>query len=324
MFRILDEVKDAKTIGISGHIRPDGDCVGSCMAMALYLRGAMPKTRVDVFLEDVSDALRKNVAGTETIHRDFETDVDSYDVYLCLDCEKERLGDAMPFFANAKKKINIDHHISNKGSGDLNYIVPTASSTCELVYNVLDPELLTEPVARNLYIGMVTDTGVFKFSNTGRSTMEIAGRLMEFGFDFPAIVQEVFCERSYVQQQIMGRALLESVLFQDGRCIFSVIDRKTREFYRATSSDMDGIASELVNTTGVYCSIFLYETKPLTYKVSLRSNGQVNVAAIAGSFGGGGHARAAGCTVNAGYHDIINNISAQIAAQLSGPAQHVS
>ena len=112
----------------------------------------------------------------------------------------------------------------------MNYIVPTASSTCELVYNTMQEEYLDERIARNLYIGMVTDTGVFMYSNTGRRTMEIAGRLMEFGFDFSAIVREVFYEKTYVQQQILGRALLESIRFLDGRCIVSMLDRKTMRF----------------------------------------------------------------------------------------------
>lgn len=314
---ILDEVKNCRTIGISGHIRPDGDCVGSCMAMALYLEKALPKARVDVFLGTFSEALQKNIAGAEKICHEYVTDVEHYDAFLCLDCEKERLGDALDLFMKAGKKINIDHHRTNSGSGDVNYVVPTASSTCELVYTTLDERLMDVNIARNLYIGMVTDTGVFMYSNTGRQTMEIAGKLMEFGFDFSAVVREVFYEKTYVQQQILGRALLESIRFLDGRCIVSMVDRKTMHFYQATSSDMDGIASELVHTEGVCCSIFMYEIEPMTYKVSLRSTGEVDVSKLALLYGGGGHARAAGCTCNASYHDIINNLSPYIEEQLN-------
>ena len=197
MMNILEEVKGCQTIGISGHIRPDGDCAGSCLGMALYLQKAMPGVRVDVFLENLSDALTKNLAGAEEIRHNYVTEIEHYDAFLCLDCEKERLGDALDLFMKAGKKINIDHHRTNSGSGDVNYIVPTASSTCELVYNTMQEEYLDERIARNLYIGMVTDTGVFMYSNTGRGTMEIAGRLMEFGFDFSAIVREVFYEKIY-------------------------------------------------------------------------------------------------------------------------------
>ncbi len=318
---ILQEVKDAKTIGISGHIRPDGDCVGSCMGLALYLRKMMPDARVDVFLDDFSESLRRNIAGSGSINTEYDTDVDRYDVFICLDCEKTRLGDALPLFSAAADTINIDHHVSNLGCGRVNYIVPGASSTCELIYDVIDEDMIDTEIAKNLYIGMMTDTGVFKFSNTSRRTMEIAGRLIDFGFDFPRIIQEVFDERTYVQQQILGRALLESVQLMGGKCIFSVIDRKLMQFYNATGSDLDGIVSALVNTKGAECSIFLYETLPMTYKVSMRSNGGVDVARIAVKFGGGGHMRAAGATISARYRDIINSLTAEIEEQLKTAAE---
>ena len=147
--------------------------------------------------------------------------------------------------------------------------------------------------------------------------MEVVGKLIEFGFDFPTIINETFYEKTYVQNQIMGRALLESILFMDGLCIASVIDHKTMEFYGADSNDLDGIVNQLLLTIGVDCAIFMYEIAPLEYKVSLRSNGAVNVAEVAQMFGGGGHVRAAGCIVNGTAHDVINNLTKYIHKQLS-------
>ncbi len=313
---ILEEVRDCRTIGISGHINPDGDCVGSCMGMALYLEKAMPQARIDVFLEDFSEALERRIKGAEKIRHNYKTDVEHYDAFICLDCEKERLGDALDFFMKSKKKINIDHHKTNAGCGDVNYVVPTASSACELAYLSMEEERIDAETAQNLYIGMVTDTGVFAYSNTGRKTMEIAGKLITYGFDFSAIVREVFYEKTYVQQQIFGRALLESVRFMDGRCIVSRIDRQTMRFYQATSKDMEGIAAELVHTEGVCCAIFMYAIDPMSYKVSLRSTGEVDVAKLAKVYGGGGHGRAAGFTSNGTYHDIVNSLSPLIEEQL--------
>ncbi len=317
MLNILDEVRDCRTIGISGHIRPDGDCVGSCMGMALYLEKALPGVRVDVFLENFGVTLERNIIGVEKIRHDYHTDVEHYDAFICLDCEKERLGDALDLFMKAGKRINIDHHRTNEGSGDVNYVVPTASSACELAYLTMEGERIDAKVAQNLYIGMVTDTGVFMYSNTSRQTMEIAGKLITYGFDFSAIVRDVFYEKTYVQQQILGRALLESIRFLDGRCIVSRIDRQTMRFYQATSADVEGIASHLVQTDGVCCSIFLYELETMSYKVSLRSTGEVNVAELAAIYGGGGHARAAGFTSNGSFHDIINNLAPHIEEQLA-------
>ena len=314
----IDELlAGVSTVGISGHIRPDGDCIGSNMALYNYLRKNYPDIRVDVFLQEIPECF-SFLDGIEDVRTDYKTDIDSYDLFFALDCGKERLGDAEKFFDAAKKKINIDHHISNPGTGDANYIVPTASSACELVYNCIDIEKIDEAVAKCIYTGIVTDTGVFKYSNTSPETLKVVSELIKFGFDFGALVDHVFFEKTYVQNQILGRALLESMLFMDGKCIVSVVSRQTMDFYMVTSSDLDGIVSQLLLTSGTECAMFLYEIGSMEYKVSLRSKGLVNVAEIAELFGGGGHARAAGCTMNGTQHDIINNLSEYIERQLKG------
>lgn len=312
----IDELmQGVKTVGISGHIRPDGDCVGSCMGMYLYLSKNYPDARVDVFLESIPPEL-EFIKDSDKANKDYTTDVDSYDLFIALDCGKERLGNAEGFFDAAKNTVNIDHHISNSGTGNVNYIVPTASSACELVYTVIDTDKMDEDIAKSLYTGMVTDTGVFKYSCTSPKTMEIAAKLISYGFDFGSLIDHVFYEKTYLQNQILGRALLESILLMDGKCIVSVVSRQTMDFYGATSNDMDGIVNQMLLTIGVGCSIFMYEEEPLSYKVSLRSDGSVDVSKVAKIFGGGGHMRAAGCTVNGTQHDVINNITKYIQQQL--------
>ncbi len=315
---IYEEVKEASTIGISGHIRPDGDCVGAVMGLYLYLSKVCPKASVQVFLEKPADIF-SCISGIDKIHTDFVTDVQQFDVFIALDTVKDRLGEAEKFFDGAKKRINIDHHISNKGCGDVNYLRPDASSTCELIYDVIeDKSWLDVEIAKALYIGMVHDTGVFQYSNTSPSTLRAAAELISFGFDFSEIIDKTFYEKTYVQNQILGRALLESILFMDGRCVVSMIDKKTMSFYQAKPYDLEGIVSQLRSTRGVECAIFMYQIDTLTYKVSLRSNGKVDVAKVAVFFGGGGHVRAAGATMQGTFHDIVNNLSAQIALQLDG------
>lgn len=312
--KIINEVKDAKTIGISGHVRPDGDCVGSCMGLYLYLKQELPQAQIDVYLEkpakifDCIDSIReiKTEINKETV----------YDVFIALDCNEERLGEAAELFRKAKKKINIDHHISNEGCGDVSVVEAQRSSTAELLYELLEPDRITEPVARALYIGVIHDTGVLRYSNTSPRTLQIAAELIKFGFDFSKLIEETFYEKTYVQSQIMGRAILESVRFMDNRCIVSVVSRRMMEFYQVSSKDLDGITNQLLAVQGVECAIFMYETGTLEYKVSMRSKGKVDVAAVAVKFGGGGHVRAAGCTMNGTCHDNINNLSIEIAAQL--------
>ena len=314
MKKIIEEVRGAKSVAISGHIRPDGDCVGSCMGLYLYLTKELPEVQVDVFLEQPSDVFHC-IQGVDGIKDAALYQNAVYDVFIALDCSKDRLGDAEIIFDNAKKTINIDHHISNSGCGDVNYLRADASSASELVFELLDEDNLDVEIAKALYIGIIHDTGVFQYSNTAPATLVAASKLVKYGFNFPEIIEETFYEKTYVQNQIMGRALLESILFMDGKCIVAVISKEMMDFYGVTGKDLDGIINQMRNTKGVECAIFLYELDSLEYKVSMRSGGQINVSAIAQFFGGGGHVRAAGCTVKGTAHDVINNISAQIELQ---------
>lgn len=312
---LLDECKDAKYILISGHVRPDGDCIGSCLAMYLYLKKALPTAKVQLCLEE-PPVVFQCIQDFDKIDSTYTVDGE-VDVFIALDCEKSRLGEAEEIFAKAKKRINIDHHVSNKqGCGDINYVNPDMSSTAELVYGLMDKQYIDREIAKAIYIGIIHDTGIFQYSNTLPSTLCVAAELIEYGFDFSGLIDETFYEKTYTQNQLLGRALLESIMFMGGKCIVSAIDKKTLEFYNATAKDLDGIVNQLRITKGVECAIFMYATGNLEYKVSLRSCKYVDVSKVAAFFGGGGHMRAAGCTINGTFYDVVNNISKQIAIQM--------
>lgn len=320
MIKLKDEIAGARTIGISGHIRPDGDCVGAVTATYLFIKKIMPEAEVEMFLEEPSDIFAC-IKDFDKINTGFQKTVgnaeESFDVFIALDCEKSRLGQAERFFDEAKKTINIDHHISNEnGSGMVNYVVPTASSASELVYDVIGEEALDVDIAKAIYIGIMHDTGVFQYSNTSPKTLQIVSKLIAFGFDFPSLIDSTFYEKTYVQNQILGRALMESIQFMDGQCIVSSLDKKTMDFYGVTAKDLDGIVNQLRLTKGVECAIFMYEIGTLEYKVSMRSCSKVDVASVAKFFGGGGHVRAAGCTMQGTFYDVVNNLSEHIEKQL--------
>lgn len=313
---LIQECKDAKRIGISGHVRPDGDCVGAVLGMQMYLRKCLPEAEVKVFLEKPAYIFRE-IKGFDEIDSEFPEEA-PFDVFFSMDCDAERLGAAEKYFRAAKKTINIDHHISNPGVGDVNYIKPEIGSTCELVYGLMDPERLDKDLAMAIYVGIIHDTGVFQYSNTSPATMEVGAKLISYGFDFSRIIQETFYQKTYVQSHIMGRALMESIRFLNNRCIVSAIDRKTMDFYEVGSKDLEGIVNQLRNIKGISCAIFMYQTGVQEYKVSLRSDESVNVAEVASRFGGGGHARAAGCMMHGTFHDCVNNLSLHIEKQLRG------
>ncbi len=318
MIRITEEVRNAGSIAVSGHIRPDGDCVGSVMGLYLYLKKELPEAEVDVYLEKPAEIF-DCISHIEDIKSEFNN-VDTgkiYDVFIVLDCADDRLGEVRALYEKARKKINIDHHISNPGCGDVRIVEPERSSTAELLYDLMDPAALDEEIARALYIGIIHDTGVLRYSNTAPHTLQVVSELIKFGFDFSKIIDDTFYEKTYVQTQIMGRAILESVRFMHDKCIVSMVSRRMMDFYQVTPQDLDGIVNQLLAVKGVECAIFMYEIRTLEYKISMRSKGRVDVAAVAMRFGGGGHVRAAGCTMNGTYHDNINNLAIGIAEQLN-------
>ena len=314
--KILATIKNAQTIGISGHVRPDGDSVGASLGLYLYLKKHRPHARIDLYMEEPPEVFR-HLRGMDEICAANDADDIIYDVFFALDSAKERLGEVEKHFTQAKLRINIDHHVSNNGIGDINVVRPHVASTCEVLYELLDePVDIDADIAQALYMGIAHDTGMFRFSGTSPRTLEVAALLLAHDFDFVQLIHDTVYEKTYVQQQILGRALLESIIFMDGRAIVSALDKKILDFYQASPGDLEGIVGQLMMTQGVECAIFIHQLGSLEYKVSLRSAGRVNVAQIATFFGGGGHMRAAGVTMKGTVHDVVNNLSYHIEQQI--------
>lgn len=310
---LSDILKDVKSVGITGHIRPDGDCTGSVLALYNYIVENMPETDVDLYLEQPGSEFYylKNIDKIKNTPEDKK-----YDVFFVLDCSSlDRIEPFISCFNNASKTVCIDHHVSNTGFTDLSKIEPQASSACEVLYGTMDADKISRNVAECIYTGIIHDTGVFKYSCTSKKTMEIAGEMMEKGIDYSDIIDNTFYKKTYVQNQILGRALLESVLFYDGKCIFTTVTMDEMEFYGVTGRELGGIVEHLRLTDGVEVAIFLYQTGEEEYKVSLRSKKKIDVAAIATQFGGGGHVRAAGYTAKGSVYQIINSIGELIEKQ---------
>lgn len=310
---LSDILKDVKSVGITGHIRPDGDCTGSVLALYNYIVENMPETDVDLYLEQPGSEFYylKNIDKIKNTPEDKK-----YDVFFVLDCSSlDRIEPFISCFNNSSKTVCIDHHVSNTGFTDLSKIEPQASSACEVLYGTMDADKISRNVAECIYTGIIHDTGVFKYSCTSKKTMEIAGEMMEKGIDYSDIIDNTFYKKTYVQNQILGRALLESVLFYDGKCIFTTVTMDEMEFYGVTGRELGGIVEQLRLTDGVEVAIFLYQTGEEEYKVSLRSKKKIDVAAIATQFGGGGHVRAAGYTAKGSVYQIINSIGELIEKQ---------
>ncbi len=309
-------LKDVNTVAIGGHIRPDGDCVGSCMGLYQYLKQNNTNLQVDVYLEDIPESFKTQIpASSEILHEAAENQV--YDLFIALDCgDLGRLGFSGVLFEHAKKTFCVDHHVSNKAFADENYVVPEASSASELVYRLLDREKIDTKVAECLYLGIVHDTGVFQYSSTSPETMEIAADLMRKGIRANEIIDKTFYEKTYAQNQILGRAILDSSLHCDGKVIISALAKRTMEAYQVIPKDLEGIVSQLRVTKGVEVAIFLYEIGTDEYKISLRASGDVDVNQVANTFGGGGHKKAAGLTMKGTVYEVAEKLLQKIQEQL--------
>ncbi len=308
-----EKLETVKSVAITGHVRPDGDCIGSTLGFYNYILDNFPEIEVDLFLEQPGQEFSylKNIEKVKTTLSEKQ-----YDLFVVFDCGDE--GRFEPFrglLSKASHTICMDHHMANSGFADENYVVPDLSSTCELLYTSLTDSMISREVAECLYTGIICDTGIFKYQSTTSETMRIAGRLMDKGINHTKIIDDGFYTKTYHQNQIMGRAMLESVLFYGGKCIYSAASMEIMEFYGLDGKQMGGVIDQLRNTQGVEVAIFMYELKKGEYKVSMRAKDYIDVSRVCRFFGGGGHVKAAGCTMQGTVHDIVNNLGAQLEIQ---------
>ena len=295
--------EDVHSVGIAGHVRPDGDCIGSCLAVYLYMKHNFD-VDVRVLLEPIPHVF-DFLSGSEEIVNEFDTDK-VYDLFISLDCsDKRRLGNAETLYTNAKFKICIDHHKNNTMGADVTFADEEASSTCELVSDWIGRENITKEIAECLYSGIVTDTGVFQYSCTHSSTMELAGFLMDRGIDYSWIVNHVFFEKHIKQQKLLGVAMSNATLVCGDRVIYSVITKEDMARFSASSKHLEGISAQLRSTRGVSVAVFVQQNEDGSYKISVRSDGAVDVAEVCQLYGGGGHDRAAGATIDKPLDDFL-------------------
>ncbi len=310
-------VADKQSIAISAHIRPDGDAFGSTLAMYRYLKKKYPKKKTDLYLLD-PNPLFSFLPGYDEIKT--QPSEEKYDLFIAMDIgDSDRLGKNKSVLDNSEERVCIDHHLNYKNLADEahSYVVPEASSTAELVFDLIDEKDIDDEMALCIFTGIICDTGVYQYSCTSPKTMQIGAKLMTYRFDHTKVISEAFYEKTYKQNLLLGRALIESILMMDKKVIVSMISQKTLKFYDADSKDLEGIVSQMRLTKGVDVAIFMYETVTGEIKVSLRSSENIDVEKIAAVFGGGGHARAAGLTLTGSFYDVVNNITAEIEKQYS-------
>lgn len=314
----IDELlKQAKTVAIFGHVRPDGDCVGSTLALYNYICDNYPSIKVQIFLERFPESYKILARSNETSEI-YENDSEPYDLAFLVDAPSfERIGaNGTNCLKTASVTCNIDHHISNTLSlCTHNFVDANASSACEVLYFLMDPDKISKDTAECLYLGIVHDTGAFKFSCTGQKTMIAIGGLLEKGIDFTRIINETYYTRTYIQTLVTGFVMLNSKLALNGKVVYSYLTPADMDRYSVTPVELSNVIDTLREVSGTEVAIFLYPVNG-EYKISLRSNYIVDVNKIAANFGGGGHVRAAGGSSKESPEETIKKLLLLIQQQL--------
>ncbi len=296
LMTIINKIKSADKIAIISHINPDGDAVGSSLALAIALRGIGKS--VDVYLQDGVPGIYGFLHGSDTVLEEWNHS--EYDIAVALDSgDLERLGRCVEVYNSSRIKINIDHHITNTKFGDYSYIETFASSAGEMVYRIIKMSGIdiNKEAAECLYVSIATDTGGFRYSNTTSICMQVAADLINCEIDVSELSQKIFDTISLAKVKLMGSAIDSLEMAGEGKIAVMHVSYGQKESFGANLDDFDGIVNIARNINGVEAAAFLVEKSPNEIKVNFRSNSYIDVSEIAKEFSGGGHKRAAGCTI---------------------------
>ncbi|HYF83004.1 MAG TPA: bifunctional oligoribonuclease/PAP phosphatase NrnA [Clostridia bacterium] len=304
--KIISKIKESSKIAIMSHIMPDGDNVGS--SLALY--NALKKLGKDVhfILDDNIPKVYRFLKDSDKV--EMPGQYEHFDAIIALDCgDANRLGKSRLYLEN-NFVINIDHHISNDEFGNLNMVDSNASATGEIVYQiikVLGVPMDTE-ISECLYIAIVTDTGQFQYSNTTSITHQIAGDLINNGVNVSLMFERIYQNSSKEKVMLMKTALDTLEFYHNDSISCITLTLKQMEEVNAIEVDSDGIINLARDIECVEAAIFLKELEQGKIKVGLRSKKVVDMAAVALRFGGGGHVRAAGCTLHGTIEEVKEKI----------------
>lgn len=308
-------IREYTHIAIAAHISPDGDALGACTAFALALEklGKKPIILINDYPEKYDFLSFKSF-----VYKEYPSHL-PLELFIALDCgDKERLGNYTKNYDKAKFTINIDHHITNPKYGDYNMVDTDASSTCEIIYKLIktwDIPLDNE-IASSLYTGIAFDTGGFKHNNTTSFTHQVISNLMHHDINFTSIMNKLFYSRSLQATQLLGYSLNKIELFQNNQFCLCSLDKDEIKQSGANDSDTEGIIAFMKNIEGVLIALLLYEKAKNEIKVSFRSSENIDVCSIAQKFGGGGHKKAAGCTLYKSMKDAKKEMIYSILKEL--------
>ncbi len=310
---IINAVEHAQNVLVCGHIRPDGDCIGSALAMRRICE------KLGKNADAVCDCDKPSgFAFLPEYDKFCARRFDKYDLFIAVDsADEKRLGEYIKFLDGAKNSIDIDHHPTNAGYAKINVVDASAPSVCALLFDLFENSgLIDKDVAVMLYTGLSTDTGHFMHSNTNARVFERAAALCGYGIDVGAVNHDLYCSKSEKKLRLTARAIDGIRLYADGKIALMTITLDDLAACGCDTSDTEGLIDFATSIAGVKISIAACEQPGNLFRVSFRSV-SADVAAVAGRFGGGGHRLASGCIINGSRYDVADRVISAATLALS-------
>ncbi len=314
MDTIIDRLTKSQDLLLATHVNPDGDAIGSLIALGLGLK--QYGKRIYLYNESPIPAVYRFLPGVSLVKQTLP-ESKKWDTVVVLDCgDLERVGAAVDYFRRLPQIVNIDHHVTNTAFGHYQLIEPTASSSAEIVYRLLRRMGVTidEAMATSIYTGILTDTGSFRFANTNSDAYAICAEMVQNGVDPYNVAQHVYGTYSLGRIKLLNMALDSIEISANGKLSLMTL---THDMFAETDTnpeDVDGMINYAKRIEDVKVAALIMENAngdaQKRFHVSLRSDGSVDVAEIAASFGGGGHFNAAGFGVESSLKDLKNTINA--------------
>jgi phosphoesterase RecJ-like protein len=306
---IAEAIHQAKRIAILSHVRPDGDAIGSQLALALSLKQLGKE--ISAWNEDGLPESFRFLEKSEFIGRP-PSDPEAFDLAIALDtASQQRLGTTLGAIQNAKQWINIDHHTSNPGYGDLVYIDAVAPATGQIVYEFLRAEDFPLPQAAGdaLYAAISTDTGSFRYANVTARTFEIAAELLKIGVNAAAISSHLYDSYPKRRIQLLGQILPQAAFDADDQIASLALTNETKQRLGIQPDDIDGLIDYVRSVDKVVVALFFEELPEGRIRLSMRSKeDHIDVNKICGEFGGGGHPRAAGARIRGNMEEVRSKV----------------
>ncbi len=303
--QVIELIEKHSRFAITSHIRPDGDSMGSSLALCWILKGL--NKDAEVIMCDTVPHSYSRLPGSEDVRviKDIDRDYDAVFVIECSDVSRPGLPSLKDQFV-----VNIDHHSTTALFGDLNWIDSTAAAVGEMIYNLAKAigAKISPEVASCVYAALLTDTGSFHFSNTTERTFKIASELVRHGAQPAKLSQAIFYSYPYAKVRLVGAVLSTLQRDETGRIAWITMSKEAMDNSGASEDDSDGIINYPLTVGDVEAVAFFRELANSTYRISLRSKNRVNVARVAELFGGGGHANAAGFTAKADYDELSRDV----------------